>query len=304
MRMKLLIIGSTGFIGKNAVNYFIKKGYDVYGADIVIKKEDKYTILNPENMDFTNLFSQQKYDICINASGAANVGLSFQYPAIDFSLNVSNVFNMLDAIRINNPDCKFINFSSAAVYGNPKLLPVIEHEAINPLSPYGFHKHYSENICKEFFESYNVQTVSLRVFSVYGEGLKKQLFWDIYKKVINSVDNKITLFGTGYETRDFIYIHDLLNAIELVIMKHEFRGSVINISSGEEITIKKAVEIFKNEYQPSINVVFNNEIKEGDPLHWRADISILKSFGFKSTYTLQQGLSNYSKWLKQLNIND
>ena len=304
MKEKLLIIGSTGFIGNNALHFFRNKGYDVYCADIVIKQEENYTILNPENIDFTNLFLQHKFDVCINATGAASVPLSFQYPAIDYLLNVSNVYNMLDAIRKNCPECKFINFSSAAVYGNPISLPIYENSAINPLSPYGYHKYYSENICKEFFEMFNIQTVSLRVFSVYGEGLKKQLFWDIYKKIRNTENNQITLFGTGRESRDFIYISDLMTAIELVLTKKELKGNVINISSGIESTIKDAVEIFVNSYSPGISVKYNNQVKVGDPLNWRADISVLESLGFKSTFSLHEGLENYSQWLKSLFYND
>lgn len=295
--MRILIIGSSGFIGNNAVSYFNNKGYHVYGADITIKEEKNYTVINPENLDFSTLFSKQKFDVCINASGAASVPLSFQYPAIDFSLNVLNVFNILEAIRKYNPECKFINFSSAAVYGNPETLPVKESSAINPLSPYGFHKHYSENICKEFYQSYQIQTLSLRVFSAYGEGLKKQLFWDIYNKLQNVTDNQIVLYGTGNESRDFIYIRDLLKAIELLIQKHEFKGQAINVASGMEITVKEAAGIFIKNLNPEIKLTFNNQTKQGDPKNWRADISILKSMGFECDFMLNQGLENYAKWV-------
>jgi dTDP-glucose 4,6-dehydratase/UDP-glucose 4-epimerase len=296
---KLLIIGSTGFIGKNAVSYFIDKGYEVFCADIVIKEEKNYFVLNPESSDFSFLFLQQKYDVCINASGAASVPLSFQYPAIDFSLNVLNVFNILEAIRKYNPKCKFINFSSAAVYGNPETLPVKENSAINPLSPYGFHKHYSENICKEFYQSYHIQTLSLRVFSAYGEGLKKQLFWDIYKKLQNATDNQVVLYGTGNESRDFIYIRDLLKAIELLIQKHEFKGQAINVASGIEVTIKEAAEIFIKNLNPEIKLTFNNQTKQGDPKNWKADTSVLNAIGFKCDYKLNVGLENYAKWVSK-----
>lgn len=297
MAIKILIIGSTGFIGKNAVRFFSSRGYEVHSADIVIKEEYNYIVLNPEILDFSILFSKQKFDVCINATGAANVALSFQYPLMDYSLNVSNVFNILEAIRINNPTCKFINFSSAAVYGNPESLPIKENSTIKPLSPYGFHKYYSENICKEFYNTYGINTLSLRIFSAYGEGLKKQLFWDTYNKVKTITDNKIVLFGTGNESRDFIYINDLLNAIELLIQKFEFCGNVINIASGIEITIKEAVNTFVNLLNPNVKVYFNNEDKKGDPKNWRADITILKSMGFRSEYTINEGLTNYIKWI-------
>lgn len=304
MTKKLLILGSTGFIGKNAVSFFRSKDYDVHCADIVIKDEKNYTVINSETTDFSILFSKQSYDICINATGAASVPLSFQYPAIDYSLNVSNVFNILEAIRKYNPECKFINFSSAAVYGNPLSLPIKESSAIKPLSPYGFHKHYSEIICREYYETFKVSTLSLRIFSAYGEGLKKQLFWDVYNKIVNAKNNEIVLYGTGKESRDFIYIRDLLNAIEFLIDKITFCGNIINIASGKEITIKESVGLFADCVHPGIKTIFNNEDKLGDPKNWRADVSVLRSLGFNWEFDMQQGLRNYANWLKTLNSND
>jgi UDP-glucose 4-epimerase len=304
MSKKLLILGSTGFIGKNAVNYFMSKGYDVHCADIVIKEEKNYTVINSEATDFSILFSNQSYDICINATGAASVPLSFLYPAIDYSLNVSNVFNILEAIRKYSPECKFINFSSAAVYGNPTAIPIGEDSAINPMSPYGFHKYYSEMVCREFYETFKIPTLSLRIFSAYGEGLKKQLFWDVYNKIENSKNSEIILFGTGSESRDFIYISDLLKAIEFLIDRVTFCGNTVNIASGKEITIREAVEIFVNYVNSGIKTIYNNENKLGDPRNWRADVSELSSRGFKWEYDIHRGLKNYANWITTLNRND
>ena len=112
--------------------------------------------------------------------------------------------------------------SSAAVYGSPSSLPITEQSDIKPISPYGWHKYLSEILCKKYFSLYKMQTISLRVFAVYGERLTKQLFWDIYEKIQKS--NDITLFGTGNESRDFINIKDLVLAIELVVEKGNFNG--------------------------------------------------------------------------------
>ena len=113
--MKIIIIGSTGFIGSNAAAYFKERNNQVHCADIVLKESADYTIINPEFPDFARLFYNQKYDVCINATGTANVQYSFKNAALDYTLNVSNVYHMLEAIRQFNPTCKFINFSSAAV---------------------------------------------------------------------------------------------------------------------------------------------------------------------------------------------
>jgi len=295
---KILILGSEGFIGHHLVQGFSSMGYQVTKADIKLKEEDNYILINAELPDFTSIFSGRAFDVCVNATGAANVQLSFNHPGIDYSLNVANVFQILDAIRRYNPACKFINLSSAAVYGNPAETPIRETAATLPLSPYGMHKLYSEQICREFSRFFNVQTISLRIFSAFGEGLRKQLFWDLFKK-IKAAEGVVELFGTGKESRDFIYIKDLVTAIECVVRNGTFDGSVINIASGTESTIEFAARCFVKAFKKDIAIRFTGDNKIGDPLNWRTDISLLRSLGFNNRYSLEEGINNYVKWVKE-----
>lgn len=297
MNENILIIGSEGFIGKNATAFFKNLEYNVYGADVFDISLDNYFIVDDVSADFTTIFSEIKFDICINMSGAANVSHSLQEPFFDFKLNVVNVIKILDAIRLFSPVCKFINFSSAAVYGNPMILPIKEESSTCPISPYGYHKFYSENILKEYYEIYKIPTLSLRVFSVYGEGLKKQLFWDLNNKFKSNFNNEIVLSGDGSETRDFIYIKDLLKAVVLIINKIKFEGQKINIANGEEIKISDAVNIFRYLIKSNAQIEYNNEVREGDPKNWKADISIIKTLGYKPDFSMKMGLQNYIKWL-------
>lgn len=296
--MRILILGSEGFIGKHLVNHFLYKGYDVTCADIVLQVKDNYILINPEAPNFSILFQNKLFDYCVNATGAANVQFSFKYPHTDYFLNTANVYAILDAIRLYNQHCAFVNLSSAAVYGNPIKLPINENAAVAPTSPYGLHKKYSEDICKEFYKYFGIRTISARIFSAYGPGLKKQLLWDLYEKIL-CANNSVKLFGTGKETRDFIYISDLVSAIECIIKSDFFNGEAINIASGTSTTVKNIVELFRNQLNPKINIEFINEIKQGDPLYWQADISILKSLGYVNNYTLNKGLVETIEWQKR-----
>jgi UDP-glucose 4-epimerase len=295
--MRILVIGSEGFIGSHIKNRFSGSN-DVWCADVLsIKDSSQYYQLGLLSTDFNNLFEGRQFDVCINASGNGSVPISMNKPAFDFELNVTNTLKILEAIRIHNPECKFINMSSAAVYGNPSTLPINESSNLKPLSPYGWHKLYAEQICKEYYYLYNIQTINLRLFSVYGENLKKQLFWDIYQKCLFSKD--VELFGSGNETRDFIYIEDLLEAINCVIKRGLFNGESVNVASGIETDISHAASIFIKEIDPNINLKFNMIVKPGDPLNWKADISILTNFGFKNETLIENGLKNVAKWLKE-----
>ncbi len=297
--MKILIIGSKGFIGQHCVCFFSENKQDVWSADILESPQQaQYFQLSKTQTNFDFLFNEQTFDVCINASGSANVAFSFESPDIDFELNVSNVHKLLVAIRKYNPTCKFINFSSAAVYGNPLKLPISEGFATKPLSPYGFHKLQSEYLLTEYHKFFGLHTCSLRVFSAYGEGLKKQLFWDLYQKA--QKDSQIELFGTGEETRDFIHIKDLINVVSLIIQNAPFEGDIFNVASGQETKITDAAKIFFNLYHPSKNYTFSGKQKTGDPNNWRADISKIQSMGFQPTVTIEEGLNKYAKWLKEL----
>ena len=295
--MKILIIGSKGFIGSHCVDYFTAKGFEVFQADVNEATSKNYYKIEEQNSDFSIPFKEHQFDICINASGSAHVGFSFENPSKDFELNVVNVQKILVAIRDFNSDCKLINFSSAAVYGNPQFLPITENSSCKPLSPYGFHKLQSELLLTEYHNFFGLNTCSLRVFSAYGPRLKKQLFWDLYQKSLSS--DVISLFGTGNETRDFIYVDDLMQIIDLVIHHSPFQGSICNVASQVETTIAEAAKVFIKEFSPEKKVVFNGEVKVGDPNNWLADMEILKKYGFKPQFNLHLGLKKYVEWIRE-----
>jgi UDP-glucose 4-epimerase len=300
--MKVIIIGSKGFIGQHLFIHFQKKGYDVWGADVVVDyvNTERYFLIDASNSDYSSVFQNLIYDVCINCSGAASVPESLKNPLRDYYLNTVNVFKILEAIRKFQPDCRFINLSSAAVYGNPRHLPVKELASPNPLSPYGIHKLQAEQICKEFYEFYNLKTCSLRIFSAYGIGLQKQLFWDLYKKAKTGMP--FTLYGTGNESRDFIYVSDLAKAIELVAEFSSFKDDVINIANGQEIMIRDAVSIFFSFFESDITYSFTGGIREGDPANWVADISKLISFGYQPSVDIYTGLRRFYEWIAMDNI--
>jgi UDP-glucose 4-epimerase len=299
--MNILIIGAAGFIGSNCVNHFTLQGYNVVAADVVpVNGINNFVLLSSANTSFIELFQLQTFDFCINASGAASVPLSVQYPQRDFELNTYNVLKMLDAIHKYNPTCIFINFSSAAVYGNPEQMPIKEDILLKPLSPYGHHKLMAEQICREYQEFFNISTYSLRVFSAYGPGLKKQFFWDLNTKV--KTGDVIKLYGTGRESRDFIFIDDILAAVEIVIQNYSSLPHAINVASGTETTMKDAATTFLECVDSTALIEFGGQVREGDPLNWSADVTALKKFGFAPKHNLKQGLEKYTLWLKHENV--
>lgn len=288
--MNIIIIGSSGFIGKACVDYFLSSGYHVSGTDIVGKNENDFIFyqLDLSAPDFNAVFDKTQFDLCINASGAASVAFSMQFPAEDYRMNVTNVSLILDAIVKHQQSCRFINFSSAAVYGNPNQLPIAENAPLVPVSPYGKNKLEAENLIRQYFDRTGLKSCSLRVFSAYGPRLHKQLFWDIFLKARET--RIIELFGTGHESRDFIFIDDLVRAVECIAQNAQMKGECINVASGEETFIRDAARIFLSFQLSNFELKFSGKAKVGDPINWKANTSLLKSLGFVPTVSIADGL--------------
>ena len=295
--MNILLIGSKGFIGQHLLHYYQQQGQNVWGADVVVDyaQAENYFLIDASNSDYTTLFREIQYDLCVNCSGAASVPDSMNNPLRDYHLNTVNVFKILDAIKNFQPSCRFINLSSAAVYGNPEELPIKESATPNPLSPYGIHKLQSEQICKEFYDFWKIPTCSLRIFSVYGDGLKKQLFWDLYHKAKNG--EAFSLYGTGNESRDFIHVLDLVRTIDLVSWHSSFEADVINVANGEETSIQKAVSLFFSYFNAEIPYSFSGENRKGDLVNCKADIVKLRSYEYQPSVDMSTGLGLYYKWI-------
>ena len=295
--MKILIIGSRGFIGSHCVDFF-SRHHEVWECDVILDYDKpRYIFIEAVDSDFQEIFINHKFDVCINCSGAANVPFSLEKPYNDFQLNTLNVFKILDAIRRFNPECRYINMSSAAVYGNPEALPITESMPYRPVSPYGVHKEIAEMLCDEFHRYWGIRTSCIRIFSAYGPRLRKQLLWDLAQKAKNN--ERIELFGTGHETRDFIYVTDLVRLIDCVIANAPFQADIINAANGIQIKIAEIAMLMTEALGCDKEIVFKGVNRKGDPLNWEADISKAKALGYKQETDIKQGINHYVKWLNE-----
>ncbi|RYD80759.1 MAG: NAD-dependent epimerase/dehydratase family protein, partial [Sphingobacteriales bacterium] len=249
--------------------------YECKACDVAVDYSDSnYFQIDATNSDFTDIFEQAGFDVCINCSGAASVPDSIIHPLRDFTLNVFNVVKILDAIKRHAPHCKFINLSSAAVYGNPQRLPIAETDFCNPVSPYGTHKQMAEQVCKEYAHYFGLKTCSARIFSAYGPGLKKQLLWDICQKAKQS--DTVNLFGTGNESRDFIYVADIVQTLRLLISEASFTGDIFNIANGIEITVRELAETILHQLNYNGKLIFTKMVGSKNRLNFGLDAKLYK----------------------------
>lgn len=293
---RILVVGAGGFIGSH-LSTFLAAKHEVFTCSLSGQGTARHRVLDPDAPDFVGILSELRPDICINCSGAANVSASFLSPLRDFDLNVARVVQLLDAIRTSGVDTRFMHLSSAAIYGNPAVQPVAESALAAPLSPYGHHKRLAELACAEYTRLFSVPTLSLRIFSAYGPRLRKQIFWDIFQKW--KANGHVELFGTGAESRDFIFIADLCRAIQCLLEAGTFDGRGVNVGSGRSVTIRDSAALLLANLSPTAEVHFSGNERKGDPEQWCADIVQLRSCGFEPEYDISAGLKETAQWLKE-----
>ena len=300
----VLITGASGFIGNKLSELFCRHGFAVLGWDR-IASSGVFPVVCVDLGDTDAVVRQLddfRPDIIIHCAGSADVGKSVQNPEADYHGNVTLTHNLLFAMhQLNMVKTRFVFLSSAGVYGNPVSLPITEDMPLCPMSPYAVHKVMCEDLCRYFVKNYGMDIKIARIFSAYGVGLRKQIFWDMYNKARNT--GRLDMFGTGNESRDYIHVEDVIQALYLLATQPSDE-MVFNVANGEEVTIRQATELFAAFADvEQDNIAFNGVVREGDPLNWRADISRIKSLGYAKTVNMKDGLAAYVQWAKRLDEN-
>ena len=299
---KALITGAAGFLGRFVSRHFAERGWMTLGIDNTppenapLANLSAYYQLHLPDKKLISILRENQPDTCIHCAGRSSVAWSFSDPASDFLSNAVLPLEILEACRIHAPGCRFINISSAAVYGNPEVLPVSEDAKPAPISPYGFHKLQSEQICKEYHQVFGIPTASVRIFSAYGPGLRRQVLWDICQKALSS--KRVLLQGTGRESRDFIHAHDIARALMVVSESALMEGEVYNLASGQETTISRLASILLSVLQYDGDIAYDGQIPVGVPVNWKADITRLSTLGFEPSILLKQGAEAFALWCR------
>jgi UDP-glucose 4-epimerase len=301
--MNILITGAYGFLGRNVAKEFKKNENYVAGIGHGKWDVEEYSKWGIDawyetTITFEALLNiNQKFDIIVHCGGSGAVGFSWENPYEDFQKSVQSTLSILEYIRLQNKGCKFIYPSSPAVQGNLGRIQVKENMVSTPVSPYGFHKKIAEELCLSYHHNFNIDIGIIRYFSIYGNGLQKQLLWDACKKIHQS--NEVIFFGTGKETRDWIHVTDaasLLYSFSCALEGYD----VINGGSGIETPINVIIDYLCKYMDKPVTVKFNGAIKEGDPLHFWANVNKGHALGWKSNVKLEEGLKEYVNFFKSL----
>ena len=297
---KVVITGGAGFIGSHLSEELARRGYHTIILDDLStgKKENIEPLLKRENVEFikgsiTDLPLLQKVFSCVlyvfHMEAVTSVPQSIENPQASHEVNATGTLNVLLAARDNS--VSKVNFSSsAAVYGDTPAPTQKEDMLPSPQSPYAVAKLTGEYYCRVFQEVYALPTACLRYFNVYGS---RQDPLSQYAAVIPrfltavSQGNPPIIFGDGEQTRDFIFIKDVVTA-NILVAESEMSG-VYNIGKGERTSINQLAEIIISLTGKDIKPVYEKP-RAGDIIHSLADISRVGSFGYKPQYSLVEGI--------------
>jgi nucleoside-diphosphate-sugar epimerase len=308
---KTIITGGAGFIGSNLAEKLAKLGHKVTIVDNLsngklinlkkVKNKIKFIKGDIRNAKFLNkAFSNA--DNVVHLAAITSVPYSIKHPKETIAVNLKGTMNVLSSAKKNNIK-RVIFASSAAVYGDLPGLPKKETSKLKPQSPYAVTKLKSEALCREFTRRFKLDTVIFRFFNVFGP---KQDPGSPYSGVISIFISKFAsretpvIFGNGEQSRDFIYIDDLTDALVQALNTNNKRifGQVFNLANGKKTTLNKLISILSKIFKYKVAPMYKGR-RAGDIKHSLASISkARKELKFKPKATLEYGLKKTIEWIR------
>ena len=298
---KALVTGGVGFIGSHIVEELVRRGFSVVVLDNLSlgNMDNILPLRNQKNLEFIQgsisnlsllqrLFSDVHY--VFHQAAIPNLNINNSNYMSYYETNSNGILNVLQAAKDNNVK-KVIYASSCSVYGNEPTIPKREDMVPDPRSPYALTKLIAENYCTIFQRVHCLPTVCLRYFNVYGPRQNpSSSVASVIPKFIQAIlsGKQPIIFGDGQQTRDFVYVKDVVSA-NLLAAESDSTG-IFNIGTGDSVTLNQlAQNILRLLNRSDIQPVYKNEIP-GEIRHSVADISRAQTFGFKPKFTLEEGL--------------
>lgn len=295
--MKILVTGGAGFIGSNIVDKLISLGYKTVVVDNLstgnkenINSNTKFYQLDITSPNMEDIFEQEEITHVIHHAAQIDVQHSIQDPLFDIKNNIMGTVNLLENCKDYGVK-KIVYASSAAVYGEPDYLPVDEEHPIKAMSPYGISKHTPEHYIKMYKQLYGLDYTILRYANVYGprqdpkgEGGVISIFVD---KMLSGEEPII--FGDGEQTRDFVYVGDIVEANIKALTKGD--GEIINISCNTQDSVNDLYKTINGIMKTNLQAIYKEERKGDIRDSYLDNNKAKKVLNWFPAYDLREGLT-------------
>ena len=337
--MKILVTGAAGFIGFHLAKRLLVAGHEVYGIDNInayydvhlkyarlqelgVDKEEaaffyeqcestsesrlKFMRINLEDKkELNTLFENEKFDIVCNLAAQAGVRYSIENPDAYIQSNIVGFLNILECCR-NHAVKQLLYASSSSVYGENKKVPFSTADAVDhPISLYAATKKSNELMAHTYSHLYKLPTIGMRFFTVYGPWGRPDMAPMLFADAI-SKGKPIKVFNNGNMSRDFTYIDDIVNGIQVLIQKKDIIKQeeepkeyyrLYNIGNGTPQPLGDFIKAIENSFGEEAKKDFL-PMQAGDvPRTW-ADVSEIEKLGYKSTMQLEEGIQKFVAWFQ------
>ncbi len=295
----ILVTGGAGFIGSHLVDRLSLENRVIVLDNLssgslsnLENSKDRITFIKGDILD-KGLVKDVVAEVEFVFHLTAHVGnvKSIEDPYLDMEVNIKGTINLLEAC-LNSNIKRFIYSSSGAIFGEAKYLPIDEEHPLNPESPYGASKLAAEKYCFAFHKVHGVPITALRYFNVYGPRQGSSEYANVIAIFFSRIKNgkPLTIFGDGKQTRDFVFIEDIVEANLLAATQPAAVGGIFNIASGEETSIEKLASIIRQIGTKESSIIYADP-RAGEVRHSRANIEkAQRVLGYNPKATLKEGL--------------
>ncbi len=308
---KILITGGAGFIGSHLSLALADLGHEVIILDnldpyyeVALKKKNLDLITKDGKCRFIqgsildeellNVIVKDGIEYIFHEAAQPGVRASVENPLKPNEVNVKGTLLVLEAAKKYDVE-RVINASSSSVYGEVVYLPFDEKHPTRPLSPYGVSKMVAEHYCRLYYELFQLPTVSLRYFTVYGPRMRPDLAIPIFTKALYKKERPV-FFGDGEQTRDLTYVDDIVAGNLNLLKTKSADGEALNIGGGKRVTLNQLYEYLNEEIGVDIEPIYTDEMK-GDAKHTLSNVDKARELiGYEPSTTIREGIGHFVKW--------
>mgnify|MGYP000217451325 CR=1 FL=1 len=306
-----LVTGAAGFIGSHLAEGLLDRGYRVRGVDTFETgtRQALEPLVDREGFSFAEVDIRDTagvaavvdgVDYVFHQAAVASVPRSIEEPVKATDINCTGTATVLDAARNADVDTVVVA-SSSAVYGSSEELPKVESMAVQPESPYALSKHYTEQLAVQCSELYDIDTVALRYFNVFGprqdpEGEYAAVIPKFIELMVNG--ERPVIYGDGEQSRDFVFVEDVVRA-NVLAAEGDATGVAVNVAAGERITINELVARLNDVLGTDIEPKYDDP-RPGDVRHSVADLELAQeALGYQPEVKFREGLEQTAEWFEE-----